>query len=395
MSTIKSQQQLYDEFITELQNQAPSLTDTHDGSQIDVIAGVVSFALSEISRLTIDEFRKTFFDTANGPEVTGGPDDLETLAVDHFGSNFTRPAASSSTGVVTFSRPDSDDGDCIIPAGTVVKTQPNADGEAQRFETETEVTMTGLSINATVNAIVPGTDGNVADDTVVVIEDALTDSSIEVTNGLSFIGGAEEETDVQYRETIRNRLVALTGATLGAIEGAALEVAGIETATAIENEMVVIEYDIATSSPVDGVGYFRIPNVILYIADANGTADAELIAAVKAAIAPVRAAGVRVDVQAATALVFNWTGSIVLNPAGPNYAELSIDAQAIIDSMIDYLADMAIGDDFIRTTANAAIFAIWGPSGTDDLVSFTTSTPSGDVAVDNAEKIIPGTVGLG
>lgn len=392
MSTIKSQQELYDEFVTELQNQAPALTDTNDGSQIDVIAGVVSFAVSELSRLTIDEFRKTFFDTANGPEVTGGPDDLETLAVDHFGADFARPAATAASGIVTFSRANADAGDCTIPAGTVVKTAPNADGEAQRFETESEVTMTGTSINATVNAIVAGTDGNVLADTVTEIEDALTDSTITVNNDDAFTGGAEEETDAEYRETIRNLLVSLTGATLAAIQAAALEVDGVETATAIENEMVVIEYDIATGLPVVDAEYFRIPRVILYIADANGTADADMIADVKAAIAEVRAAGVRVDVEAATALEFNWTAEIVLNPGGPNYAELSADPQDIIDTMTDYLADMAIGQDFDRSDADDAMEAIWGPSGTDDLVSFTTTTPSGDVAVDADEKIIPGTV---
>lgn len=395
MSTIKSQQELYDEFITELQNQAPDLTDTNDGSQIDVIAGVVSFAISELSRLTIDEFRKTFFDTANGPEVTGGPDDLETLAVDHFGSAFARPAATNSTGVVTFSRANTDEGDVVIPEGTIVKTEPDSDGEAQRFETESEVTMTGTSINATVNAVEAGTDGNVLANTVTVIEDALTDSSVVVTNASAFTGGAEEETDAEYRETIRNLLVALTGATLAAIQGAALEVDGVETATAIENQMVVIEYDISTGLPAVGANYFRIPQVILYVADANGTADAALIADVKEAVDEVRAAGVRVDVQAATALEFNWTASIVLNPAGPNYTELSSDPQDIIDTMTDYLADLAIGTDFIRATANAAILAIWGPSGTDDLVSFTTTTPSGDVSVDADEKIIPGDVEIG
>lgn len=395
MSTIKSQQELYDEFIAELQSQAPGLTDTNDGSQIDVLAGVASFAISELSRLTIDEFRKTFFDTASGPEVTEGPDDLETLAVDHFGSDFARPAATTSTGTVTFSRANADAGDCVIPAGTVVKTEPDANGESQRFETEAEVTMTGTSRAATVNAIVAGTDGNVLANTIVLIEDALTDSSITVNNGSVLAGGAEEETDAEYRETIRNLLVSLTGATLAAIQAAALEVAGVETATATENEMVVIEYDIATSLPVVAAAYFRIPRVILYIADADGTADAGLISDVQEAVASVRAAGVRVDIQAATALVFDWTAEIVLNPGGPNYAELSSDPQDIIDTMEDYLADLAIGADFDRSDADDAMEAIWGAAGTDDLVSFTTTVPSGDVAVAADEKIIPGDVEIG
>lgn len=389
MASLKSQEELYDEFITELQNIAPELTDTNEGSNLDFLAGVMSFAVSEISRLTVDEFRKTFFDTAHGPEITGGPDDLETLAVDHFGDDFARPAATSALGVVAFSRANMDAGNCTIPIGTVVKTLPNANGEAQRFTTEAEVILTGLTINASVNAAVPGVAGNVLADTVTVIESALTDSSVVVTNALAFTGGAAEENDAEYRETIRNRLLSLTGATLAAITAAAKNVAGVETATAIEAEIVVIEYDIATSAPVVGADYFRIPRVILYIADANGTASAPLIALVEAAIAIVRAAGVRVEVLGAIALELDWSAEITLNPGGPNFAELSVDPTPIEASMRDYINELPIGTDFIRTTANAAIMAIWGPAGTNDITAFVTNTPSGNVPAAADEKLIP------
>lgn len=394
MATIKSQQELYDEFITELQNQAPELTDDNEGSINDILAGVMSSAVSELSRLTIDEFRKTFFDTANGPDVTGGPDDLETLAVDHFGSNFARPDATFATGVVTFSRPNDDEGEVTIPVETIVKTTPNANGISQRFSTESEVVMTGTSINATVNAIVAGSDGNVLANKVVLIESALTDPSITVTNASSFAGGDEEQDDVEYRETIRNRLTTLTGATLLAITAAAQNVPGVETATALEAEMVVIEFDIATSLPLDGASYFRIPKVVLYIADANGSADDALIADVAEALESVRAAGVRVDIAGASALSINWTATITLNPGGPNYTELSADPQDIIDTMVNYINNLPIGTGFVKVDADAAMLAIWGEDGTNDLVDFVTNVPSGNVPAEEDEKLIPGTVGI-
>jgi hypothetical protein len=393
MSTVKSQQELYDEFIQELQSQSQGeLSDENDGSINDVLAGVVSFAVSELSRLTIDEFRKTFFDTANGPEVTGGPDDLETLAVDHFGENFARPAATAATGTVTFSRPNTDAGNVIIPAGTIVKTAPNANGQSQRFETEAQVTLVTTSISATVNAIVAGEDGNVLANTITLIESALTDSSVTVDNGSNFSGGAPEQNDVDYRETIRNRLTTLTGATLVAIIAGAKTVPGVETATAIENEMVVIEFDISTDLPKVGAEYFRIPQVVLYIADVNGTADSALIQNTYEALQSIRAAGVRIDIAGAVALSLNWTAGITLNPGGPNYTELSSDPSPIADSMEDYIRDLPIGDDFIKDDADAAILAIWGPAGTNDLVDFVTTIPSGNVPAAANEKLIPGTV---
>jgi hypothetical protein len=392
MSTVKSFLELYNEFIVELQNQASDLTDTNDGSMIDILAGVTAMSISEVSRIVIEEFMKTFFDTAHGPEITGGPDDLQTLAVDHFGSTFARPAATYATGIIAFSRANTNAGNCVIPAGTVVKTAPDSNGESQRFETETQVTMTGTTINATINAVVAGTDGNVNASTITVIESALTDSSITCTNAAGLTGGAEEQNDAEYRETIKNKIITLTGATLAAIQAAAKTVSGVVSATAIETEMIVIEYDIATGLAKAGEKYFRIPRVSVYIADANGTADANLIADVEAAIALVRAAGVRVNVLAGTGLELDWSASITLNPAGPNFTEFSSDASQIIATMTDYVNNLAIGADFVRATADAAMLAIWGPSGTDDLTAFTTSTPIGDVSTTAGQKVVPGTL---
>ena len=396
MSDIKTQQELYDLWLLELQNQAPELTDDNEGSNIDVLGGATSVAVDEILQAVVREFAKTFFDTAHGPEVTGSVDDLQTLAVDHFGSQFARPAATYATGVVTFSRPTSGAGNILIPAGTIVKTPPNASGVSQRFATETNVTITGLTINATVNAVVAGSDGNVQDNTVTIVESALLDPTITVNNALDFAAGAEALNDADYRDFIRNKLLTLAGATIAAIEAAARNVPGVELATAIENEFTVIEYDIGTDDILLGAEYFWIPRVILYVADANGTASPALIADVVAAVKLVRAAGVRVEVQAAIALQLNWTANITLNISGPNYAELASDPQKIIDTMVDYLQNLPVGTGFVRTTANAAMLAIWGPAGTNDLTAggFTTPVPSGDVPVAANEKIIAGTVAI-
>lgn len=391
---LKSQSEYLDLFIDAVQDEAPDLTDTNEGSKLDTLAGVISFAATEINRITVDKFNKTFIETAHGPEVTGDADDLQTLVVDHFGDSFARPEATYATDTVTFSRPTAVAGICTIAAGSVVKTQQNAQGVAQRFATESEVTLGigVLTIDATVTALVAGVAGNVEAEEINEIETALTDPTVVVINDDAATGGEEEQDDATYRETIRNLINAAKGATLDAIEAAALNVAGIETATAIESEKVVIEFDIATNLPVVDADYFRIPEVILYVADINGVASGALLTAVEVAIAAVRAAGVRIDVGAATALSLNWTASITLNPGGPNYAELSSDPQEIIETMEQYIRDSEIGEDFVKVDADAAMLAIWGPSGTNDLVTFSTSIPSGNVAVSVTQKLIPGTV---
>lgn len=388
----KSQQELYDLFINELQAQAPELTDVNPGSINDIDGGLVSTAVAEIQALVIEQFKRTFFDTADGPEITGGPDYLEDLAKDHFGSLFKRPTGAKATGTVTFSRANTNAGNVSILAGTVVKTPANAAGTSVRFEVVSSVTLTGLSINASVRAVSVGVDGNVLANEVTQIETTLTDTSVVVTNAAAFAGGDDTLTDSEYREYIRNLIETIRGATLKAIEATALTVAGVEKASAIEFVEVVIKYIISTG--LTSGNYFKMVRPKLYIADANGTASLALINDVKAAIKGTRAAGANVEVEAATALTQNWTASITLNPGGPNFATLQTNTQKLKDDMELYIQSLPVGQGFTRATANAYMLGLWGPSGTNDLTAFTTSTPSGDVAGVTGQKLVPGTISI-
>lgn len=389
---MKSQQEYYELFINEVQSQDPSLTDTHEGSKLDIIGGAVSTGLEEIKADLVDEFAKTFIETANGPQITGGPDDLERLLVDHFGDRFARPEATFAKGVVTFSRANADAGDVLIEAGTVVKTAPNAAGVSQRFEVEANVTLTGTSINASVNALSAGPDGNVVIGAITQIETSLTDSSVTVTNAAAFSGGEDELDDAEYREYARNLLQTLKGATLAAIKAVALTVPGVEVATGAEFIQTVIEWDVPNGEPVGEP--FKIVRVKLFIADANGSASDPLIEDVEEAVAPIRAAGVQVEIFGATALSQNWSISIVLDPSGPNYATLQNDISMIEDSMAKYIQDLEIGEDFNRAAAKQYLLDIYGPAGTEDLTSLTMLSPTGDVSVSEDEKLIPGTMSV-
>ncbi len=390
MANTKGFPELYEIYKDAMQSSESQLTDFEEGSINDLQAGAAITAVEEAQTLIIDQFKKTFFDSADGPEVTGGPDDLQTLAVDHFGDDFARPDATKAVGIVTFTRPTDDAGDVIIPAGTVVKTAPNANGEAQKFNTILEVTMTGLSINASVEADEAGPKGNVAASTINIIESTLTDPTVVVNNSLGTSGGEAEQNDATYRDTIKKLIVGLTGATLAAIEAKAEAVPGVEIATAREELITVIEWNPATETEIGED--FKIARVKVFIADANGTANGALIANVEAAIETVRAAGVKVQVVGATPVVLDWKASITLNPSGPNFAELSVDASMIEDSMRDYIENFAIGEDFDRFAARMAILAIWGPDGSDDLTDFQTLTPTGNVEADDNEKFVVGTI---
>ena len=392
---IKSMEELVEDFINELQNRQPLLTDTSEGSQIDSLAGATAYLAGEAVLIARQLFEKTFFSTANGPEVTGGADDLQTLAVDHFGPGFARLPAQQATGGVVFSRPTSGAGNVTILAGTVVKTAKDASGVEYRFATTEDKTLTGLSVAANVQAIVAGASGNLAPSLPLVLESALTDPAVTVATSPSvfFTGGAEAQSDSDYRAYIIQQLGNRRLTVKESIEAACLDVAGITTVKAVEVYMPVIEYDIATSLPKVGTTFFRIPRAYVYIAGLSGTATGGQVSEALQNIEAVRAFGVAVGVFAATPLAINWTLSVVLNPLGPNYGAFSAGNFTIVeDSMEAYLHSLPIGTGFVKTTATAAMLAIYRSSGTNDFVSASTTVPGADVAGVANQKIIPSTM---
>ena len=263
-------------------------------------------------------------------------------------------------------------------------------GDTIKFETVLEENLgaTDLSVNATVEAQVAGAAGNVNANTIVVIDSSLTDSSITVDNAAQTTGGADELTDAEYREYARLQIETIRGGTCTALEAAALNVSGVESAKAVEFRLTVREWDTAGSTPIGEP--FDIPIAKLYIADANGTADATLISAVDTAINSVRACGVEVQVLSGVGLTLQWDFSFVLNPGGPNFAQLSTDPTEIRKTAQAYVNDLALGSDFIRLDGENAIMAVWGPAGTNDLVSVSTNIPTGDVDADVTEKFLAG-----
>jgi len=460
---LKSQQELYDLFITTLQNECPQLTDTLEGSIDDGLGGTFSIGALELQRYITAAFNKTFFDLANGPDITGGPDDLQTLAVDHFGSAFARPAAESAIDTETFSRPNISNGACTILAGSVVKTEVDAAGNSQRYTTNSDLILTNIvnfvcsSANATIGAVysnngqnftvkttisgglalscsgvadptasgtltkvsgtgdatitfssfskpasnlsgavaitavIAGAAGSAAAGTIDTIETSLTDPTITCTNAGNATG-ANAQDDATYRETIRNLLITLRAAVIAAIEAAALGVAGVVTANAVEIEQPVIAYDVGLQAPVPGRDWFYIPFCTLYIADGSGSASTGLLASVKTAVDGVRAYGVFINYVGATPVSINWTAHIALNPVGPNYGTLVNDTTLLKKSMASYLGNLGPGTDFIKATADAALLALWGPSGSNDLTAFTTTVPTGDVTLTAEEVAIAGTI---
>ncbi len=378
---VRTIQDYYEIYKTEVISQAGDLTDFNPGSMHDILAGTFVIAINEVAELLISEFRKTYFDTAEGG-------DLDSLAADHFGNRFARPQALRSTVTLTFSRNNTNLGDIIIPRGTVVRTATDAFGTSISFVTLEQVKLVSESIHVSAQSEDRGATQNVGANTLIEIDSALKDPDINVKNTHPSAGGTDSQTDFEYRETIRSLIGSLVGATKDAIEGVLRSVPEIANVALVETLIPVISYDIATQKATEGAQYFTYNKPVAYVSDIYGNSSDELLVKARDAIKSSRAAGVIINVLGASTKLVTWQAKLTFNASSPNYSGISADPKKIKESMIDYVnRKLAIGESFSRDDARDFILSLWGGPGTNDLSDFKTELPSGDVSVKADEKL--------
>jgi uncharacterized phage protein gp47/JayE len=312
------------------------------GYMADVLTGLTAAIAEEAVRFSLELHRKTFFETAEG-------EDLDTLAEDHFG--IERQGGEMAIGEVTFSRATTAAGNVLIPAGTRVSTP-----DGLLFATTEEILLTGLSLDAAIEALEVGEEGIVDAGTITVLVDKLlADSSIGVTNAERTAGGIKAETDSDFRARLRGYLATVRRGTVSALAFGATQVAGVLQASVDE-----------TNFP---------PTV--YIADFAGSANSALIAAVQAELDNWRPAGTQVNVVGAT--VVNQAIALTLTFAAGSDTAAARD-QAI-DAVVAAVNALGIGETLFRAQIIAAAGAVAG------VKNVVVSNPSGDV-VPTASQLI-------
>ena len=278
--------QIYKDSITA----SGELRDFSEGSMLDILGGGFSLCVNEVAELMINEFRKTYFDTATEA-------DLDALALDHFGARFARPQGTPSSVLVTFTRPDTTEA-VNIPTGTVLETAPDAVGNVVTFLTdEVAVFAVGtdtVTVRATSTEV--GLTQNVAAATITVIAEAFP-FVVSVTNNDPASGASNPETDDEFRETIKQLIVALAGATKTAIRGALLAHPSIGFAEVEEHLREVVNYSRETNGPV-GESYF-IPDGVVYVADLAGEVSDGVVAIAENIVNGSRACGTFIPVLGA------------------------------------------------------------------------------------------------
>ncbi len=270
-ATIPTFDDLYNAAKAETQARQPALTDYSDGSALDAITGGGAVLADMQIRADLDAAAAKYIAIATGA-------DLDTAVTDIFPA-CVRQAESASVGTLTFTRGGSS-GVVEILAGTVVTATVN--GQTVTFTTDTNVYMTGSTVNASAHCSATGTVGNVAAGVVTKIPTPIPDdTTATVTNADRFVGGAATETDDAYRARAQAYPLTLRRGTVAALEEGALSVPGVSYVTVDESLL-------STDA-----------TVYVYVGDPDGRGNAALAALVATELENWRAAGVLVVVDPA------------------------------------------------------------------------------------------------
>lgn len=241
------------------------------GSDINLIGAGASAIGEEVMRQTARSFRDLTFD-AEGEQ-------LDRTVAERFGDAVKRKTAAPARATLAFARPTGTFGGFTYAAGSRLTTPSGV-----VFETRDAAVFSGSTlgpVSVTARAVNAGTAGNVAANTITQFITVRPDVTITVTNPEPAAGGDAKETDTAFRARARGYLAAVSKGTLGAVRFGAVAVPGVRQASAIE--------EVDTSGVLTG-------RVLLYIADANGQANAALIADVTAGLREYRSGGLPVIV---------------------------------------------------------------------------------------------------
>lgn len=262
-----------------------------------------------------------------------------------------RDPGAFATGTVTFQTSSEE---VVIPDGTEVGTQPDADGDYLSFFTTKEVVSAqgSTSVDAPIQAANRGTVYNVGSGTITYLPESVpgVGGDPPVNNANATTGGEDEETNSELRQRAKEQLVGTSGGgTLQGVEnGLVAAFAGLD-----EENVEIVEYP--NQDPV----------TFDYVVD-GGPSDQELRNEMDT-LRPVAIEGALVrPTQVTIDLSIDVKGK-------------SIDTVAVEEDLRSYINNLGLGDKYIvdkviQTTMNA-------DDGIDSISTLTTTIKDETIAL--------------
>lgn len=310
-----------------------------------------------VIRYTVQSFKATFLDGAQG-------DALTALMDDHL--NIQRSLATASQATCALSRTGAGAGG-TLPAGFVVGSQFDASGSSVLFTLDANVTFApgdNGPHSASATAQNTGRTSNVGAGTITRIVDTPFDSLITITNAAASGGGNDEEGDDDLRVRGRNFWQTLRRGTLAAIEFGALKVPSVRIARATEDATTGI--------------------VTLVVTDSDGNSTAQMVSDATTEIENWRAGGSIVTVIGGFPLVVNVAGQLVAKDGVDTGVLGPVAALAVSGRM----SKLRQGETLFIDSIKAAAISV----DPDALEALQLSTPLADVVPAPGQVIRPGVI---
>lgn len=319
-------------FTTLVQNQAAAvqaraaqLVNLQPGSVVRAILEASASVALWLQYLILIVLQSTRLKSSQGADVDSWLADF----------GLSRLPAVSATGSVVLSRYSSGFA-ATIPVGAIVRTADLsqsfavvADSSNSRWTAANGggyiVPVGVLAVTVPVQAVAPGTSGNVQAGSVSLLGTAIPGIDL-VNNPVGFSDGVDPENDADFKDRFPLFVASLPKATKTAIE------------SAIANVQQGLSYTVTVN--VDEQGRFQPGHFVVTVDDGSGTPSNALKSSVYAAVDSVRALTESFSVQSPTIALAEISLSITPNPGYSKNDLVTVIQQAITG----YIDNLGIGN---------------------------------------------------
>lgn len=326
------------------------------GSDINLFVGAISYLGHYLVRQIVSESSKLFLDSAQG-------DDLDRFAWDRY--QLARKGASSAFGEATFYR------DTLIGgSGTILKDTIISTSSGIEYVTliDTIFALNEYTVTVPIRSVLAGVEQSASANEIIIIRSPgdLFDTSIKVYNEFATSHADDSETAEVFRERVRGFWTSARRGTLTAIEYGALQVPGIDSATAVE--VITPNNDPA-----------RV--VELYIADSQGHASKAIIPLVEKELLEWRALGIQV-------IIYPTSVQYVAVKIHPTF-KLGIQTDVLLEQLKSALSqsvsELGAGETLLRSKL-LSVIELFQSRGLVPTVN-TLVSPIGDLVPDKGKTI--------
>lgn len=359
-------QRMVDYYMAAFSEGNTQITDFNEGSEVRNFLEAISISAYQLRYWIAFMIRQSFPQYA----VKGYLDLLGVVF------NCYRKTAVKATGNVTFTTPGIKSYAITVPSGTMVKTG-GIDGVY--FVTTEQVVLTAgnLTVNAPIEAMIAGEDGNVNASTIDELPNPIDDLTVNNTSATT--GGVDEEDDDTFRARI--------------LEAGQSGQVGTEAWFKSMSESITGVHDAKVISNPDGEEY----NVKVLVNGIITPTPTEVINAVLALLtnADNKVAGLKITVDVPNYIETAITASITI-VEGYVWADVEADIETNIDCVfnggtttygVTYLG-YDIDDDLIRTQIMQVI------NNTDGVLDYTLTAPSENVVTTDEDEVQMGVITL-